>query len=310
MPIHDIIGDVHGQYAKLVALLDTLGYRPVDGAYRHPDPERTAIFVGDLIDRGPGQVETVELVRAMVAAGSARMVMGNHEFNALGWATPIDDGSGSWARPQTEAKRSQHEAYLAQVVEGSPLHLEHLDWFRTLPLWIDEPGLPRVVHACWNEPAMTSIRDVLGDQPMSDEFIREASRTGSNLYEAVEVVLKGPEVDLPSGVEFRLENEDRTRARIAWWNLEDPILSKIALIPHGQDAGTLPDTELPHAVDYRYESDQPVYFGHYWMRGAPEPVADGMICVDYSAGKDGSLVACTVDSATPDTWEFTEIPHA
>ena len=57
---YDIIGDVHGCASKLKGLLDTLGYRQHRGAYRHPN--RQAIFVGDLIDRGREQVETVELV--------------------------------------------------------------------------------------------------------------------------------------------------------------------------------------------------------------------------------------------------------
>jgi hypothetical protein len=47
----DIIGDIHGQHDKLVELLAHLDYREIDGAWRHPN--RQAIFVGDLIDRGP-----------------------------------------------------------------------------------------------------------------------------------------------------------------------------------------------------------------------------------------------------------------
>jgi hypothetical protein len=66
----DIIGDVHGQFDKLVALLTNLGYRDSGGAWRHSS--RSAIFVGDLIDRGPKQLATVDLVRRMVEAG-ARM---------------------------------------------------------------------------------------------------------------------------------------------------------------------------------------------------------------------------------------------
>lgn len=48
---YDIIGDVHGHASALAALLTRLGYRETRGAWRHPD--RQAIFVGDLIDRGP-----------------------------------------------------------------------------------------------------------------------------------------------------------------------------------------------------------------------------------------------------------------
>ncbi len=75
----DIIGDVHGCRDELEALLSRLGYVPDDdGVPRHPDG-RIAIFLGDLVDRGPRILDTVDLVRRMVAAGSARAVPGNHD---------------------------------------------------------------------------------------------------------------------------------------------------------------------------------------------------------------------------------------
>jgi len=82
----DAIGDVHGCYAELCALLDRLGYEEVvvDGrtVRRHPDGRR-AIFLGDLVDRGPGIVETLRLAMDMVAAGSALCIPGNHEMKLL-----------------------------------------------------------------------------------------------------------------------------------------------------------------------------------------------------------------------------------
>ena len=63
----DVIGDVHGEFDKLVELLSHLGYSESDGVWVHAS--RTAIFVGDLIDRGPKQLETVHLVRALVGGG-------------------------------------------------------------------------------------------------------------------------------------------------------------------------------------------------------------------------------------------------
>ena len=88
---YDIIGDVHGQADKLEALLKAMGYRQREGAYEHPD--RKAIFVGDYIDRGPRQVDTYRLVRAMVESDNALAILGNHEFNAIAWHTPDPDGS-------------------------------------------------------------------------------------------------------------------------------------------------------------------------------------------------------------------------
>jgi hypothetical protein len=94
---YDIIGDIHGQADKLHALLARLGYRERDGAHRHPD--RTAIFVGDFIDRGPRQLDSVTTVRRMTDAGSALAIMGNHEFNAIAWHTPDPDRPGEFLRP-------------------------------------------------------------------------------------------------------------------------------------------------------------------------------------------------------------------
>jgi protein phosphatase len=86
----DIIGDIHGCAHELTLLLEQLGYRPhVSGAtssgalsdapiYRHPE-SRKAIFVGDLVDRGPQILDTLRLVHNMVHAGSALCVIGNHD---------------------------------------------------------------------------------------------------------------------------------------------------------------------------------------------------------------------------------------
>ncbi|GAA2681142.1 polynucleotide kinase-phosphatase [Actinoplanes palleronii] len=80
----DIVGDVHGCRAELETLLGTLGWelvrdeagRPVDAT--HPEG-RTAVFVGDLVDRGPDSPGVLRLVMGMVGAGHAICVPGNHE---------------------------------------------------------------------------------------------------------------------------------------------------------------------------------------------------------------------------------------
>jgi protein phosphatase len=75
----DIIGDVHGCYDELTELLALLGYAEDAAAgMRHPAGRRV-IFVGDLVDRGPATVPTVDLVRRMVAAGQALCLPGNHD---------------------------------------------------------------------------------------------------------------------------------------------------------------------------------------------------------------------------------------
>ncbi|MGW8948520.1 polynucleotide kinase-phosphatase [Streptomyces sp. NPDC055709] len=99
----DIIGDIHGCRSELDTLLTTLGY--VAGA--HPEG-RTAVFVGDLVDRGPDSPGVLRRVMSMVAAGNALCVPGNHE-NKL----------GRWLK----GRKVQHTHGLAETIE----QLEHAD---------------------------------------------------------------------------------------------------------------------------------------------------------------------------------------
>ena len=80
---YDIVGDIHGHADALCRLLDKLDYAEIEGVFRHL--ERKMIFVGDFIDRGPEQREVLRIARSMCEAGSASAVLGNHEFNAIGW---------------------------------------------------------------------------------------------------------------------------------------------------------------------------------------------------------------------------------
>ena len=83
----DVIGDVHGCLAELEQLLHALGYAIERDAEGRPvnarNPERRAIFLGDLVDRGPDTPGVLRLVMGMVAAGTALAVLGNHEAKLL-----------------------------------------------------------------------------------------------------------------------------------------------------------------------------------------------------------------------------------
>ncbi|MFF1832953.1 polynucleotide kinase-phosphatase [Streptomyces sp. NPDC058231] len=93
----DIIGDVHGCSTELETLLGKLGY--ADGV--HPEG-RTAVFVGDLVDRGPDSPGVLRRVMSMVAAGHALCVPGNHE-NKLG--------------RHLKGRKVQHTHGLAETIE-------------------------------------------------------------------------------------------------------------------------------------------------------------------------------------------------
>jgi protein phosphatase len=81
----DLIGDVHGCGDELEELLAALGYgRDEAGVWRHPQ-ERKAVFLGDLVDRGPRVPDVLRIVMRMVQAGAALCVPGNHDDKLLRW---------------------------------------------------------------------------------------------------------------------------------------------------------------------------------------------------------------------------------
>jgi len=79
----DIVGDVHGCADELEELLGELGYAPgEDAAWRHPEGRR-AVFVGDLVDRGPRIADVLRIVMGMVEAGTGLAVPGNHDAKLM-----------------------------------------------------------------------------------------------------------------------------------------------------------------------------------------------------------------------------------
>ena len=290
----DVVGDVHGQAAKLLALLEKLGYEEEGGAWRHRT--RRAIFVGDLVDRGPGQIEVLRTVRAMRASGAAIVLAGNHEFNAVAFHTPDPRAAGEYLRRHSEKNRSQHAQFLEQVGHGSTHHDELVDWFRTLPLWLELDGI-RVVHACWDPTAIGHLRPLTsGAGALTDELLHAAHERDSETWMAVEHLLKGPELPIdppyldPGG-------HLRRRARFCWWRPDADRLDRAVVIPNGattQDGAPYPDvpdvpiTVVPVAP---YRDEVPVIFGHYWFEAPLKVTSPHTACVDYSAGKAGPLVA-------------------
>lgn len=286
---YDLIGDIHGQAGKLRALLDKLGYREDGGVYRHPS--RQAVFVGDFIDRGPRQLETVAIVRRMVDAGSARAVMGNHEFNAIAWHTPDPEADGECLRRHSAKNRHQHSAFLREVDDRPEVHAELIAWFYTLPLWLDLDGV-RVIHACWHPQHQDYLEDRLGtDGTLTEDLMVRASRRGSDEYEAVETLLKGMEAKLPPAYAFPdKDGHVRDEIRTRWWDRKADTFASAAILGADIEA-KLPDDPLPPDRLLGYDDPQPVFFGHYWMTGTPLPQADNVACIDYSAGNGGPLCA-------------------
>jgi len=290
---YDVIGDIHGHVDELRALLSRLGYVEHQRTYRHP--ERTAVFLGDFIDRGPAQLETLGIVRRMIDAGSAVSVMGNHELNAVAWFLEDEERPGEHLRPRSgEAgikNRRQHEAFLHEVESNAALHRELVDWFLTLPLWLELDGI-RVVHACWHPVHMERLGPSLArGRFLTAELMQQAARRGTSTYQSVEVLTKGLEVPLPDGASYTdKDGHVRKETRIKWW---DPtaITFRDAALLNDDGSVPLPETPIPASARIEVVGEAPLFVGHYWLSGTPERRSHKVACVDYSAGKGGPLVA-------------------
>lgn len=284
----DIIPDIHGQRQKLEDLLAKLGYAEIDGAYRHP--ERRALFLGDYIDRGPDIRGVLRIVGAMVEAGEAVALMGNHELNAIQYHSVGADGQPR--RPHTESKRDQHAQTLLQFMGRDEEWREWIAWFKKLPVFFDA-GDFRAVHACWNADAV----ETLNGRQFDEDLLEQAAIKGSPEHAALESLLKGPELDLPEGMTFRdKDNHIRPNIRVRWWGLEvESMTYSEVVMPPGIEAprGIIPHDQLRRVPNYPTQ-EKPVFVGHYWLRwqGSPEVLAENIMCLDYSAGREGPLAAC------------------
>lgn len=323
MTYYDIIGDVHGCADQLKTLLDRLGYREQSGAYRHPD--RTAVFVGDLVDRGEGQLEVLQTVKAMHDAGSAHVVMGNHEFNAICFSIPDPDKPGEFLRPHNADNQNGHAAFTALTEEQRK---EYLDWFRTLPLWLQlqtpDGGRLRVIHACWHEPSMRVVEKICGSDKLdTDEHYIEAHRKNGALYRAIENLLKGPEISLTAHGQQPFADyggKVRTDARARWWDRDAQTLRDIADVRGMRTADgsakypTLPP-EPVEGFDFSliYTDPVPVVYGHYWFdwENHREDWTTYTACVDFGAAAEhgaGKLVAYRWNGEPEISWE-NYVPH-
>jgi len=152
---HYVIGDVHGHYDTLLALVDKL-----------PKDVRL-IFVGDLIDRGPKSMEVVKFVRE----GGHMCVMGNHEELMTAHGAMVLEAYqknediyiyNNWFRNGGVATTRSYG--VAKLSDGRPVKVEEsedalhrfkedIKWMEQLPLFIEldvehTSGLPVVIsHA-------------------------------------------------------------------------------------------------------------------------------------------------------------------
>ncbi len=303
----DIIGDVHGEFEALVALLRHLGCDP-----DRCTVERPLVFVGDLIDRGPNSPAVVELVMRLVEAGVATCIIGNHELNLL---LRLEKEGNGWARHDDldafqveEGDQFRHIPFGSHRASDDQVE-RFLAFFRTLPLALVRDDL-RVVHACWDGPSMErlsgdhdlvtlarrwgrQIRDILDERGVRAREREEKStfaqlrrldvRPTRNCVAHAEAAearqSRHPIKVLTSGREERIPFEDifftggkwRFVRRASWWS--------------------------------SYAEEPPVVVGHYWRRRADAQIVGkpdswqtdrytdwtgprgNVFCVDFSVGR-------------------------
>jgi hypothetical protein len=294
--IYDVIGDVHGHATELAELLKKLGYRRRGELFEPEGEDRRALFLGDFLDRGPEIRETVRIVRAMIDAGVALTVIGNHEYNAVAFHT--SDGEGRWLRSRSNPHLFQHIETLYQY-RGRPREFEELlHWCRTLPFFLELPEL-RIAHAAWipKDLEFLNASEPKGRALLSEQFLRRSAREGTPENDAVEHILKGIEIELPEGVYFvDKEGFRRGRSRVAWWmdpSEGEELTVGDVVFPRSVTESSRAIAPEERALLSGYDHEKPLFLGHYWLSGEPKPLTPRIACLDYSVAAGGKLVAYT-----------------
>src|SRR5690606_17227114 len=128
-----------------------------------------------------------------------------------------------------------------------------------------------------------------------DRFLADSVRYGTEPNRVVERLLKGTDLVLPSGMTFiGSDGIERNRIRTKFWKRRPETYGDVLFQPD-----KLPDewmqrplTEQDKQRLLHYGRDEKVLFvGHYWCRGTPKVIRDNIACLDYSAVKNGRLVA-------------------
>jgi len=288
----DFIGDIHGHADELEGLLKKMGYSRDRHTWEHPN--RLAFFVGDFIDRGPKIPEALTIIRNMVENGSAKAVMGNHEYNAICF-NRIKKGGG-YLREHSIKNLNQHIKTIQQFHGKGDEYRDFIRWFYSLPVFFETDDF-RVVHASWDHEYISFLKNQTNNGLLDDELVDRSSQKGTPFYGAIDTILKGKELSLPDGYTFKDEDgHERDAVRMKWWeNPTNQTFKSIAVIK----SRNLPDIPVKNdeLSNHRmYDSNQPpIFFGHYWLNGNPNLYKENVCCLDYSVANNGKLVAYRFD---------------
>ena len=304
--MYDIIGDVHGYSTELGLLLEKMGYQKRFGVYHHNT--RKAIFLGDFVDRGPDVKGCLKMVKHMVEEGAAHAVLGNHEYNLVAFFTR--GVNGRFLRPHSVKNLRQVKSSLKAFEDSQKKLQKYLDWFKTLPLFLELDGL-RVIHATWDKKHISFFKEQYPKNKLSDELLHKSMEKGTKEHEAIESILKGVEVPLPKGFTFfDSDGNERKQLRIKWWESpQGKTFRDLAM----READKIPDVEIPEGFNNGYidypETDPPLFLGHYCLRETePFLFKKNICCVDFCVVKAGFLTAYRWDGEKElDTAKFVKV---
>ena len=285
---YDIIGDIHGYTSLLKQLLTRLGYKRVNGVWRHPT--RTAIFVGDFINRGPEIREALVLVRGMVESGSALAILGNHEYSSILYH--IKDDKGTFMQRHIAGNRNQIQKTLTVFQNLNEEWMDHLRWMRTLPFFLDL-GEIRIAHAYWNDVEINRLKEYLPQGRLKKKFLREMHENRPDMAMIVYKLLKGLEFKSPKDLIIKCNKGlSRKIFTLKWW--ENPENKTFRQLYFGNKF-VLPDYHFPTELAPSYEPylpDQPiVFFGHNCLPEGAEIVQANVCCIDSCVDSTGKLSA-------------------
>jgi len=296
---YDIIADIHGRYDKLCALMERMGYTMAGDGFSPPAGHK-ALFLGDLIDPKPGHSfpggvrATLRAVKAMCDRSDALCLMGNHELNAIYFHSKGPDGR--WLRIRGSKNIAMHQGTLDDFPDyddpESEWHTVWMPWMKQLPFFLEIGGF-RAVHATWHSEM---IERLAGRDLSCPDFFLACSTKRSHEGEAIEILLKGIEVELPIGSQFTDHTGiARGNIRARWWELPDSHIGYDGLVfPANPAIPADPVSEESFAQIPGYAMDAPpVFFGHYFKpaNSPAHPERHNVACLDHSAAKDGPLVA-------------------
>ena len=297
----DVIGDVHGEIDALECLLTELGY---DANGDHPEGRRL-VFLGDLTDRGPDSPAVLMKVMALVAAGRAQCILGNHELNLL--RDEEKDGNSWWVNPDNP---NEHPAEPVKPADKPAM----ISFLESLPIACERADL-RVVHACWNADAIAELRsreaDGLTVKTLYTEYLEKIIGRWQSGPAAAAYAAEWREYH------ERLKDPDWTPVFLpgkARTDREYQMCNPVCIATSGEEQETAEPFwaggkwRMVHRVKWweGYDDPQSVIVGHYWRRFVkartvfsdkygPDLFAgikphhwmgkrDNVYCVDFSVG--------------------------